>query len=366
MLPSRQELSNLFGILYDAADNSSLWATFTEKLTRSTKATSATTTGSTAYPAWNLSWGYDRYGNRLYQTLNSGPGYQGSVQVTASTNRINCIGSSGQSCTGGVVPTYDANGNMTYDGSNTLVYDAENHAISATNQSASGTYTYDGNGLRVQKVSGGATTVYVYSGSKVIAEGDGVGSVLREYIYAGSSLVAKIGGSGISNGGFEQGLTGWSVGGSSATVISDATRAHSGSNYTQLSASANGGVDIVTPYVAVKPGDQVTFGGWVYLESGSAGGLGWSIVVADANHNAITFPGTANPSSSGSWGGLNGSMQHSGRTPLALKTKAKSLGRVRSAGTPPGLGFDQMRSNRSVLLGKHCRINALYGVASTV
>jgi hypothetical protein len=40
-------------------------------------------------------------------------------------------------------------------------------------------------------------------------------------------------------------------------------------------------------------------------------------------------------------GGLNGSTQHSSRTRLALKTKAKSLARVRSAGTLPWLGFDQ-------------------------
>jgi RHS repeat-associated protein len=95
----------------------------------------AVTTGSSNYPQWGLSWGYDRYGNRLNQTLTAGSGYQGSVQVTQSSNRINCIGGSGQYCTGGVVPTYDANGNMTYDGTNTLVFDAENHATSATNQS---------------------------------------------------------------------------------------------------------------------------------------------------------------------------------------------------------------------------------------
>src|SRR6266850_7816625 len=64
-------------------------------------------------------------------------------------------------------------------------------------------------------------------------------------------------------------------------------------------------------------------------------------------------------------GGLNGSTQHSSRTRLALKTKAKSLARVRSAGTLPWLGFDRGQPNRSLLSGKHCRINALDGVAST-
>src|SRR4030095_3739795 len=50
-------------------------------------------------------------------------------------------------------------------------------------------------------------------------------------------------------------------------------------------------------------------------------------------------------------GGLNSSMQHSSRTRLALKTKAKSLARVRSAGTLPWLGFDRAQPNRSLLPG---------------
>jgi hypothetical protein len=61
-----------------------------------------------------------------------------------------------------------------------------------------------------------------------------------------------------------------------------------------------------------------------------------------------------------------GSMQHSGRSRFALKTKARSLARVRAAETLPWLGFDRVRPNRSLPPGKHCRINALDGVASTV
>lgn len=37
---------------------------------------------------WGFSWGYDRYGNRLNQTLTSGSGYQGSVTIDPATNRI--------------------------------------------------------------------------------------------------------------------------------------------------------------------------------------------------------------------------------------------------------------------------------------
>jgi RHS repeat-associated protein len=97
--------------------------------------------------------------------------------------------------------TYDSNGNMTNDGSNTLVYDAENRVTSIN--SAANEYVYDGNSLRVKKcaptcASPTSRTVYIFSGSKVIAEydnGAAVGSPTREYLYAGSSLLARIDGS---------------------------------------------------------------------------------------------------------------------------------------------------------------------------
>ncbi len=57
-----------------------------------------------------------------------------------------------------------------------------------------------GNGLRVKKVSGSTATVYIFSGSKVIAEydnGAAVGSPSREYVYGGSALLAKIDSTGM-------------------------------------------------------------------------------------------------------------------------------------------------------------------------
>jgi RHS repeat-associated protein len=142
----------------------------------------ATSVGSSGYPQWGLSFAYDRYGNRTDQNQTIGGPPMNHVTFDPTKNRIS---------TGGY--GYDASGNMTGDGNNTLVYDAENRVLSATNGAASGTYTYDGNGLRVKKVSGGTTTVYVFSGSKVIAEydnGAAVGSPSREYIYSGDRLLA--------------------------------------------------------------------------------------------------------------------------------------------------------------------------------
>jgi RHS repeat-associated protein len=148
----------------------------------------ALTTGSTNFPQWGLSETYDRYGNRTAQTVTAGTGPWNSVTIDANTNRITGTGYG-----------YDASGNMTADGLNALTYDAENRAVTV----AGNAYAYDGNGLRVRKCapncsSPTSSTVYIFSGSKVIAEydnGAAPASPTREYVYSGGSLVAKIEGS---------------------------------------------------------------------------------------------------------------------------------------------------------------------------
>jgi RHS repeat-associated protein len=150
--------------------------------------TNAATTGSASFPAWGLAESYDRYGNRSEQTISSGctgiscPTNQ--VSPSATTNRLT-----------DAAYAYDLSGDMTNDGNNTITYDGEGRAVTASGSLGSGTYTYDGNGLRVKKVAGGTTTVYIFSGAKVIAEyqnGAAPTSPKQEYIYAGGALVAKV------------------------------------------------------------------------------------------------------------------------------------------------------------------------------
>jgi RHS repeat-associated protein len=145
----------------------------------------AATTGSTTYPAWGLSWTYDRYGNRTEQIQTAGSPPAHDPAVDPETNRFTDSGY-----------TYDDAGNMTADGLNTLAYDGESRVATSTTNSVTTTSTYDGNSLRVKKqVGSGTATIYIFSGSKVIAEyaaGAGTGSPTVEYIYAGGSLVASI------------------------------------------------------------------------------------------------------------------------------------------------------------------------------
>ncbi|HEY6243694.1 MAG TPA: hypothetical protein VIX17_07105, partial [Pyrinomonadaceae bacterium] len=141
----------------------------------------AVTTGSTAYPKWGLSETYDRYGNRSAQAVTAGSGPSNSVTINATNNRIS-----------GSPYAYDANGNMTNDGSNTLVYDGESQLVSSTGGSGSGAYTFDGHGLRVKKVSGGNTTVTIFSGRLDIAEyfnGAAPSAPGNEFIYSGSQRI---------------------------------------------------------------------------------------------------------------------------------------------------------------------------------
>src|ERR1041384_8181358 len=80
----------------------------------------------------------------------------------------------------------------------TYTYDAENRLVNY--MSTNPTYIYDGNALRVKKClpncgSPTSSTVYIFMGSKVIAEYDNgalPASPSREYIYSGAALIAKI------------------------------------------------------------------------------------------------------------------------------------------------------------------------------
>jgi RHS repeat-associated protein len=132
--------------------------------------TAASTTGSTNYPAWGLSFTYDRYGNRTAQTVTAGSAPSLSPIISTSTNRITSIG--------GVNFTYDANGNITKDDIYQYVYDAENRLVTLKTLSGStiATYAYDGHSMRIVKVWGASRTTTIYSGSQVISEFDDAAS----------------------------------------------------------------------------------------------------------------------------------------------------------------------------------------------
>lgn len=144
----------------------------------------AQTNDLTAANTWKLAWTYDRYGNRLSQTLTGGTMSVGQPQLTVDsvTNRVNSSGF-----------IYDSNGNLTQDGLGSYAYDADNRMTQSVVSAATSSYAYDGKRLRVGKDN----STYIFSGSKVVAE-YASGALSKEYIYSGSKLIATLNGTNMT------------------------------------------------------------------------------------------------------------------------------------------------------------------------
>jgi RHS repeat-associated protein len=135
-------------------------------------AQSAATSGS---DCWGQSYGYDRYGNLLSQTVTQCSGPSWSVSASYK-NQIAGF-------------SYDAAGNLTFDGINSYQYDAEGRLININ--SGAMTYTYDAMGQRVYKDGSGQATSYINFGGQVLAEVDSNSSDWSDYIYGNGQRIAR-------------------------------------------------------------------------------------------------------------------------------------------------------------------------------
>ena len=223
---------------------------------------------------------YDAWGNLL--TL--GP------NTTTQPNYVGCTQESGFNYTGAIATnnrlavsgfSYDSAGNTTASPGFTYVYDAENHLITT----AGVTYAYDGDGRRVSKST---SKLYWYgSGGEILSETDAAGNTTAEYVFFGGKRIAMVTTDDLTNNGFEQGSTGWTLC-SGAQVVVNSGNAHTGSEYLQSSAGAGASCQSqYSQFFAVTPGMQIDYGGWAYLQSGSGGYVRWNIGIYDSNHNFI-------------------------------------------------------------------------------
>ena len=151
----------------------------------------AQTLDQTATGTWHLQWAYDRLGNRLSQggTGNNVTISQPNFAVDPGTNQIigYCYDKAGNLTDEAGCPPQGNPHRYRYDGANRLTAVDNNGGASPT-----ATYAYLGP-LRIQKVTGEQTTVYIYAGSKPIAEYVN-GQINKEYIYSGTRLLATVAG----------------------------------------------------------------------------------------------------------------------------------------------------------------------------
>ncbi len=222
----------------------------------------------------NMAWEYDPWGNRTKQTLNSND----STWGYDNNNRNNDTGFS-----------FDAAGNMTAQPGNiTFQWGAANRLKSIDTSGPS--YTYDANGLRVKKQVGSAWTEYAYFGAMMVAERNESG-YWTDYIFAGGRRVA-VAPATPSNSGFEGGSTGWFGWGGGDSIVTDASKAHSGSKYLQLSTSSQHVGFMNGQVVTVIPGEQITLGGWAYRESGSGGYVHWAVEIKNSSGTPFAWCAT--------------------------------------------------------------------------
>jgi RHS repeat-associated protein len=99
----------------------------------------------------SFTYTYDRYGNRLSQTVTSGSGPSPTYNVDVNTNRITTAGFS-----------YDAAGNLINDGTHSYGYDAEGNVLGVDGGT---TYTYNALNQRVRIDGPTSSYEYVFNAS---------------------------------------------------------------------------------------------------------------------------------------------------------------------------------------------------------
>jgi RHS repeat-associated protein len=129
----------------------------------------------------NLSWDYDRYGNRWDQVVTAGSGGpQPTLSFSAVTN---------QASTNGYA--YDAAGNMINDTTHTYTYDADGNIVQV-DSGQTATYVYDALNHRVSATVGSNTTEFVFNvnGERVSEWNAATHTQLQGKFYWGSTPLA--------------------------------------------------------------------------------------------------------------------------------------------------------------------------------
>jgi len=194
------------------------WSYTYDDMNRLTKGTASTCAGCVD-AGLNLSWTYDRYGNRWAQTATTAPGYN-PPDVTVVQPQLTLFGSNGVNtnridgpgpgCQPSQAFCYDAAGNLLNDAINQYTYDAENRIATLNGSPA---YIYDAEGKRVAKLGSGGTVTASYVlglDGEQVSEVNGAGVWVHSNVFAGGRLLASYEGpAGTDTAGYHFHLTDW-------------------------------------------------------------------------------------------------------------------------------------------------------------
>lgn len=141
---------------------------------------------SDATHAMSLTFGYTD-ANQLNSRANTNTAYDWTNRPSATVNKT-FDGLNRDATILAITGGYDVRGNVTADGTRTFTYDADNKMTSVlvAASSTTATLSYDPLGRLQQDVDTGglsATTLFLYEGSRLSAEYDGTGNLLRRYVH---------------------------------------------------------------------------------------------------------------------------------------------------------------------------------------
>lgn len=149
---------------------------------------------------------YDPFGN--INIPSGGSPYSFAASYSNATNRITCIGGTGQNCSGGTIPNYDANGNVLNDSLHSYTWDADGNSVTLdgvgltfdafdrmVEQNRSGAYTqlaYSTTGFKIAILNGQSyTTAFVPMSGGVMGVWGTNGILLRHPDWLGSSRLTS-------------------------------------------------------------------------------------------------------------------------------------------------------------------------------
>ena len=255
----------------------------------------------------NAIYGYDLGNAQTYPTL-QGTG-KCVIQLTGPTDTVGTVLPNASYLTWWNSAGTGVTGVMNMDVSDILNFTASGSGHYRFYDTAGGNVTLDldVNGYLTAKSYVDSLVGFKVNGSALSVDNLADGTTYKKFTAAGHTqlLLRNISdGNFVWNPGFEDGASFWQAT-TGVSIVTNATNAYTGNKYLQLS-SATGVLMYhiddagTTKYWEVNPDDSLSFGGWIYRESGD-GTCRIILETFDKDKVSTGYPSSSNVTTSGSW-----------------------------------------------------------------